>query len=88
MSQPSELGDVTVPAITDQDAFEDWAPPGYKPGPDNPGPVTLVTHHHDTDDGVTLTEALRAVATGVGAGIGVYLTPANANPDTTNTPAL
>lgn len=34
------------------------------------------------DDGVTLTEALRAVATGVGAGIGVYLTPANANPDT------
>ncbi len=27
-------------------------------------------------------EALRAVATGVGAGLGVYLTPANADPDT------
>ena len=33
------------------------------------------------DDGLTLTEALRAAATGVGAGLGVYLAPANADPD-------
>lgn len=33
------------------------------------------------DDGISLQEALRAIAAGVGAGVGTYLTPANADPD-------
>lgn len=44
-TKKSEPEPVDIPRTAD----EDWAPEGYKPGPDNPGPVEEETAHPEPE---------------------------------------
>jgi len=38
-----------LPTVVPSDADEGWTPPGYTPGPDDPGPVQDVHSEHEDD---------------------------------------